>query len=251
VLRVKELQRDLPTVQVFDLTIQGLHICRSLLRAMRSNSAPLDKKNSRKMLRALQHVLDMLQDEVVRSEAQGEIRLEEGLAQDGMDVIADYPLLEMELRLSSPDLNQLELVQDGLLDFVYKIGQRLVSAPRWVETSNNGVQSAIFNVASTLKSLLELIRSNNELNSVKAIDPIERSQLIALLEAALFELKAPYIDRSRWSLVLRSIQRMLGKAVEGGVSSLVEDEFHQTLSAGESLSRMLERQEAQTDLPFL
>lgn len=245
------MARDYSTVELLQVTLEGLQICRSLEDLVTNSSEYPSRRTLGKSYSALQRVISMLQDEVARREAQGECPIDKAIDDEGIDVVREYPVLETELDLDELNGHDLSHVRDGLFDFAYDLGKRLSGSERWVETSKKGVQTAIADVASALRTVLDLVRTNNQLNAVDAIDPIERSQLIALLEAALAELKAPYIDRSRWGTVLRSIQRMLGKAIESGVGSLVEQEFNQALSSGHKLADRLAREEARPDLPFL
>lgn len=243
---------DPSTLELFQATLEGLRICRIIGSGMddrrhyTSNDAA-----ARKSLSALGKIIAALQAELVRAEAQGIRSTYETMDSDGTPVEREFPALEVELDPHSMHRDDLSLIEDALLEFAYGFGQQLCGPARWVSTDRPDIQRLIGAVAAALKTLLRTIGENNAFLATETISPIERAQLIALLEAALAELKAPYLDRSRWTLTMRSIRRVVGKAIESAAGSRVEAQFEQTLDAGEALDVALRNERASTDLPFL
>ena len=94
----------------------------------------------------------------------------------------------------------------------------------WVEVTDEKVQAQISQVATTLKKLLSAIKGDNKLPGQESlVHELERRQLIAVLEVALEELKAPYLDRGRFRGIKSWLTRIARKAVDKQATQTMQD----------------------------
>lgn len=105
------------------------------------------------------------------------------------------------------------------------------------------------------ESLIRLISAIKESNSIgKADSPIsniQKAQLIATLEAALIELKAPAVDATRTSAIVRWLGRILLRGSENALEGNVTDSMNSTISSGTDLIKNLAQQVGVSDLDKL
>ena len=112
-------------------------------------------------------------------------------------------------------------------------------------------QVEISNLARSLKSLLAHIQGNNELGGVESIiGPLEKSQLIALLEAALAELKAPYVDTERVNNIANWTGKIAKKAAEKEATEVTKSVFEGVSNAGFKLLEKLKDAIGSDVFPF-
>lgn len=94
----------------------------------------------------------------------------------------------------------------------------------WVKITDDEIQLQINKVASALKKLLATIAGDNRLTSQKSLmHDFERKQLIALLEVALIEFKAPYVDRGRLRGIGSWLARIANRAFEKEATQTMQD----------------------------
>jgi len=91
----------------------------------------------------------------------------------------------------------------------------------WIDVRPNKIQKQIAAVATSLKYLLTAIQKDNYVSVRQDIlSDLEKQQLIALLEAALAELKGVAVDRGRIGhingFLNRIFRRTVEKEIEGG-----------------------------------
>ena len=117
----------------------------------------------------------------------------------------------------------------------------------WVKVTDDKIQTQISQIATVLKHLLSTMTGDNQLPGQKSLmHEIERRQLIAVLEVALVELKAPYLDRGRFRGIKTWLARIARKAVDQQATQAVQDalsdaankttEFVTTLDASDRVS---------------
>jgi hypothetical protein len=111
----------------------------------------------------------------------------------------------------------------------------------WRSTDGNDVQKAISRLSITLIELLKSVRASNSVgDKASPIDNIQKAQLIALLESALAELKAPYVDIQRQSGLIAWLKR-LGKAgLEKGVEEKIGGVISDVVDAGTELINQID-----------
>lgn len=94
----------------------------------------------------------------------------------------------------------------------------------WVKITDKKIQTKISQIAITLKTLLSAMKGDNRLPSQESlIHEFERQQLIAVLEVALVELKAPYLDRGRFRGIRSWLARIARKAVDQQATQTVQE----------------------------
>lgn len=102
----------------------------------------------------------------------------------------------------------------------------------WVSTDAPDIQTQIGTVARAIGSLVKVVKSDNQLPAQPAImTEIERQQLIAILEAALAELKAPFVDRGRFKNIKGVLSKGAEKAATNKASDLVKAGFDKASEA--------------------
>lgn len=113
----------------------------------------------------------------------------------------------------------------------------------WVSTREGDIQENVSQVARALNQLLNTVRGDNQLPSQdRVLTAIEQAQLIAILETALQELKAPMVDRGRFRLLQRSIGRLAIKASENSASRAMQDGLEFTFTnLGDFIKRLMEK----------
>jgi len=122
----------------------------------------------------------------------------------------------------------------------------------WKLTTSEHVQHAITEVAATLTALYETINESNELGSPRSIlGPLQKAQLIALLEAMLAALKAPAIDSKSAGGFFNWLGRIAKRGAEKGLEKGVSDSLGNAIDSGEKLLSELASQPSITDLDKL
>ena len=93
----------------------------------------------------------------------------------------------------------------------------------WVAVSSPDIQSQIGEVARCLAKLVATIEGDNQLpDQPDILSDMERKQLVAVLEAALCELKAPFVDRGRFKILGTAIAKLFQKSVEKEATSALQ-----------------------------
>lgn len=143
-------------------------------------------------------------------------------------ILADHKdELREELRWEIEDEIRDEIRDELLEDSEFleeALDQQDVERIAWVPITDDEIQNQVSRVATSLKDLLECIRRDNQLpNQENIVDEIDRMQLIAILEAALAELKAPLVDRGRFRVLRRWVGKIFGRAVENHASQTLQD----------------------------
>ncbi len=119
----------------------------------------------------------------------------------------------------------------------------------WRGTSKESVQSAITLVTEKLIYLRDAVVESNSLGSDNApIDRVQVAQLIALLEATLKALKAPYVDAAQTSGFFKWLRRVLTRGLEKGLEGKVSDALDGAVGAGGELIEVLSQSSGPSDL---
>ena len=93
----------------------------------------------------------------------------------------------------------------------------------WVKVDGEDFQKQIAVLVEALKQLVAAVKHDNKLTDQdKILTEIERSQLMAILEAAIIELSSPYVDRGRFEDIKNGIGKILKRSAEKEVSTIVQ-----------------------------
>ncbi|WP_187969763.1 helix-turn-helix domain-containing protein [Aquibium microcysteis] len=138
-----------------------------------------------------------------------------------------------------------ERISDSMLArMLAPFGDSIRLRSRWRDVTAEDVQETISQVSTRLIRLRDLIRGSNSLNGENSpLDPIITSQIIALLEATLASIKAPYVEEPQTKGFFSWLKRVGKKAVEKGVEKEITDAIG---SAGDSGAELLKKL---SDLP--
>jgi hypothetical protein len=119
----------------------------------------------------------------------------------------------------------------------------------WRSTGTKGAQEAIAVVSEQLIGLKDAIRSSNSLGQRNApIDEIQVAQLVALLEATLAAIKAPYVETKQTRGFFRWVGEVGRKAVEKGLEGKIVEVFGKVIDAGSKLIDVLTSSSGPPDL---
>jgi len=106
----------------------------------------------------------------------------------------------------------------------------------WKKTNTVKVQRAISVVTEKLIFLKRIIETSNSLKQDNApIDKIQIAQLIALLEAMLAALKAPYLEKKQTRGFFKWLTKLGKHGVEKGLERPVSDAIDSLVHAGTDL----------------
>ena len=126
-------------------------------------------------------------------------------------------------------------------------GSKNESAHDWVVLGDK-LEAKVDNVINSLRMLHRFLEERNSLDTDDGpISPIERAQLIAVLQAMLIELNAPAVSRSRLQLIsqwlVSIVRRTAEKGIETGLTSLATD-------ARSTISELLKHLAKRTGIDF-
>jgi hypothetical protein len=119
----------------------------------------------------------------------------------------------------------------------------------WRGTSKESVQHAIAIVTEKLIYLKDaIIESNSLAGGSSPIDPVQIAQLIALLDATLHAVRAPYLEANQTSGFFKWLKRVLKTGVEKGLEGRISDALGQAVDAGGNLIDALGNSSGPSDL---
>lgn len=122
----------------------------------------------------------------------------------------------------------------------------------WKLTNSEAVQDSISKVALSLTALHHaLLESNRIGSSESAIGPLQKAQLIALLEAMLAALKAPAIDTKATSGFFSWLRKIAIRGAEKGLETGISDTLGEAIDSGGKLLTELASQTPIADLDIL
>jgi len=106
----------------------------------------------------------------------------------------------------------------------------------WRGTSKRAVQDAIATVTEKLIFLRDAVLASNSLKSDDApIDRLQIAQLIALLNATLAALQAPYVEAGQTGGFFRWLAKLGKRGVEKGLEGKISDAIDGATEAGSKL----------------
>lgn len=121
------------------------------------------------------------------------------------------------------DLNEDEVSEEGIEE-------------KWVSTETERINLIIVGLSENLQNLISIIKTDNQLNSSDEIlNPVQKAQLIAMLEATLIELKAPNFSVNKSKGFLDFMKRIGKKAAEKEATERVRGAFDGVVDGTEKL----------------
>jgi hypothetical protein len=119
----------------------------------------------------------------------------------------------------------------------------------WRNTSPRQIQEAISAVAEKLLFLKKIVEGSNSLSSPDSpIDKIQIAQLVALLEATLAAIKAPYVNASETRGFFKWLTKLVKVGIEKGVEHQVSDAMNHAVVAGNDFLHHLASSPGPSDL---
>lgn len=123
---------------------------------------------------------------------------------------------------------------------------------KWRLTDSVQVQEAISNVSLSLTALHKTVLESNQVGSENSvIGPLQKAQLVALLESMLSALKAPAVDTTATGGFFSWLGRIAKRGAEKGLEKGISDSLGDAIDGGEKLLNELASQPAITDLDKL
>ena len=119
----------------------------------------------------------------------------------------------------------------------------------WRGTRKRLVQDAIGVLTEKLVLLRDAVRESNSIRGPDApIDELQLAQLIALLEAMLAAITAPYVDAQQTGGFFKWLKKLGKKAAAKGVETGVQHCFEQAVDAGSRFIEALASSSGPSDL---
>jgi hypothetical protein len=119
----------------------------------------------------------------------------------------------------------------------------------WRNANSARIQTAISEVSERLIFLKKVIEASNILHSPESpIDKIQIAQLIALLEATLAAIKAPFIEAGETRGFFKWLAKIGKNALEKGLESKVSEAIDGAVDAGKDLIDTLSDAAGSSDL---
>ncbi len=117
------------------------------------------------------------------------------------------------------------------------IGPRAEASEDWIEV-DSATRKRVDAVVKAVREFYSYVRARNSLdNSGGPLSPLERAQLIAVLEALVIELRAPAVSRNR----LREVSRWLTAVAKRAATTTAEQELGKLGSIASSSIKALLR----------
>jgi hypothetical protein len=119
----------------------------------------------------------------------------------------------------------------------------------WRNTNSNAVQNAISEVSARLVFLRRTIESSNSIKAADSpVDPIQIAQLIAMLEATLAALKAPFVDTDQTGGFLNYLKKLGKRLAKDKTESAISDAIDSAVDAGTDLLIELQNAAGTSDI---
>lgn len=97
---------------------------------------------------------------------------------------------------------------------------------QWVKIDPSFYGTAITQTTQAIAKLVEELKKSNASDSPEGfLKPVQRQQLIVVLKAALVELEAPYVDRTRFRTLSRWVGKIGKRAVNEKSTEAMKDAF--------------------------
>jgi len=119
----------------------------------------------------------------------------------------------------------------------------------WKDTRTKSIQAAIATVAEKLIFLKNAVLESNSVGRPGSpVDEIQVAQLIALLEATIAALKAPYVEPKQTSGFIQWLKKLGKSGVEKGLEGKVKEAIDGVVDAGGDLLGKLADASGPSDL---